>query len=194
MIIFRQYVLLIQYTIKQTCKILEDANVANYVYKEIIQWAINAQESKIDFRNLKKTRDGSIKEITTLLPWLKSTASFVIKTILETNSNPQPIDVTVFDFKTQLLSLLNDKTLFGNIENLDIDPQNPFGPYKAPDDILSAVNSGMRYRNAYKIMIKNQRKSFFYQLYLHVMKPKSLSLEKPLHGPYIFRQVFSIKA
>ena len=30
-------------------KILEDANVANYVYKEIIKWAINAQESKINF-------------------------------------------------------------------------------------------------------------------------------------------------
>ena len=92
------------------------------------------------------------------MPWLKSTAPFVTETILETNTNPQYINVTVFDFKTQLLSLLNDKTLFGNIENLDIDPQNTFGPYKTPDNILSAVNSGMRYRNAYKIMIKTRER------------------------------------
>ena len=120
------------------------------------------------------------------MPWLKSTAPFVTETILETNTNPQPIDVTVFDFKTQLLSLLNDKMLFGNIENLDIDPQNPFGPYKAPDDILSAVNSGMRYRNAYKLMIKKTEKEFLLPIIFACDETQVSKLGKTTAWPLYF--------
>ena len=92
---------------------------------------------------------------------MKSTAPIVKEAILETNiTAPQYIDVTTFDFKTQLQSLLNDKTLFGNIENLDINPTNPFGKYKSPNNILSAVNSGMQYEHAYKTMIKDKENDF----------------------------------
>ena len=81
-------------------KILEDANVANYVYKDIIEWAIEAQNAKINFSDFKITRDGFLNEIKTLLPWLKSTAPIVKEAILETNTTaPQYIDVTTFDFK-----------------------------------------------------------------------------------------------
>ena len=84
--------------------------MANYVYKDIIEWAIEAQNAKINFSDFKITRDGFLKEIKTLLPWLKSTAPIAKETILETNTTaPQYIDVTIFDFKTQLQSLLNDK-------------------------------------------------------------------------------------
>ena len=73
---------------------------------------------------------------------MKSTAPIVKETILETKSTtPQYINVTTFDFKSQLQSLLNNKTLFGNINNLDINPNNPFGKYKSQGNIPSTVNS-----------------------------------------------------
>ena len=37
-------------------KILNDANVPNYLYNKIIDWAVEAQQSNIDFGDLKKTR------------------------------------------------------------------------------------------------------------------------------------------
>ena len=120
-----------------------------------------------------------------MLPWLKSTAPIVREAILETKSTmPQYINVTTFDFKTQLQSLLNDKTLFGNIENLDINPNNPFGKYKSPGNILSTINSGMRYQQAYKTIIQDKEKDFLLPIILHVMKPRLQILVKPYHGLY----------
>ena len=106
----------------QTFKI-HYAHVPNYIYKEIIQGEIDAQDAKINFRNLKKTNMGTFKS-SNIVAILKYIAPFLIKIILETNTRAlQPIDVTISDFKTQLLSLLHNKTLFGNIENLDIIPK-----------------------------------------------------------------------
>ena len=102
-----------------------------------------------------KTRKAIINHTERLMPWLQATKPKEVEILLETNSNPQPIKVTLFDFEKQLLSLLNDKELFGNINNLDINPDNPFGSYKAPGNVLSTVNSGMCYQQAYKTMIKD---------------------------------------
>ena len=43
-------------------KILEDANVANYVYQQIIEWAIDAQNAKINFADLKKQEKALLKK------------------------------------------------------------------------------------------------------------------------------------
>ena len=41
------------------------------------------------------------------------------------------MNVTVFNFEKQLMNLLQDKSLFGNLENLDVNADDPFGKYKA---------------------------------------------------------------
>ena len=48
-----------------------------------------------------------------MLPWLKSTKPNIVSIQIDTDIGKEPIEVTVFDFKTQLLSLLQDETLFG---------------------------------------------------------------------------------
>ena len=68
--------------------------------------------------------------------------------------------VTVFDFKKQLLSLVNDPFLFNDIENLDVNAENVFGRYKASNNILSTVNSGHRYQLAYQSMIVDPKHDF----------------------------------
>ena len=60
-------------------KILDDANAANYVYQEIIEWAIHAQDAKINFRDLKKTREGNIKEILNCCHGLNLQSHFSLK-------------------------------------------------------------------------------------------------------------------
>ena len=44
-------------------KILEDANVANYVYKDIIKWAIEAQNAKLIFLTLKLQEMVSLRKL-----------------------------------------------------------------------------------------------------------------------------------
>ena len=124
-------------------KILNDANVPHNVYRKIIDWGIEVQKSNILFSHMMKTRKGIINHTERLMPWLQATKPKEVKILLETLEEPQPTNVILFDFKKQLLSLLNDKELFGDINNLDINPDNPFGYYKAPDNVLSTVNSGM---------------------------------------------------
>ena len=76
------------------------------------------------------------------MPTLKTNAPFTVQAILETNTKPEYVDVALFDFKKQLLSLFHDKSLFGSLQNLDNNPKNPFGNYQSQNKILSTVNSG----------------------------------------------------
>ena len=64
------------------------------------------------------------------------------------NNPVQVVNVTCFDFKTQLLSLLTDRDLVGNITKLDINPDNPFGKYESPGGYLDCINSGTWYDKA----------------------------------------------
>ena len=48
------------------------------------------------------------------------------------------MNVTVFNFKKQLLNLLQDKYLFRNIQNLDVNSDDPFGPYKAKNNYFKS--------------------------------------------------------
>ena len=112
-------------------KILDDANVSHDLYKKIIEWVIEAQLSNIKFSDLKKTRNGAIAEITKFMPWLQSTVPYIEETLLHTYGTAEKMDVTIFNFENQLLNLLKDRTLFGDLQNLDVNPNNLFGPYKA---------------------------------------------------------------
>ena len=85
-----------------------------------------------------------------------------------------------------MLSLLNDKELFGDINNLDINPDNPFGYYKAPDNVLSTVNSGMRYQEAYKAMIKDPDSEVLIPIIFACDETKVGSLGKATSWPLMF--------
>jgi hypothetical protein len=50
--------------------------------------------------------------------------------------------VFVFDAEKKIKSSLNDIDLFQNIDNLVVDPDNPFGQYRSPDGKLGKIYSG----------------------------------------------------
>ena len=131
-------------------KILDDANVSHDLYKQIIEQVIKTQLSNINLSDLKKTRDRAIREIIKFMPWLQSIALFIEEALLETNGTAERMDVTVFNFEKQLLNLLMDRIIFGDLQNLDVNPDDPFGSYKAKDNYLSTINSGNRYQNTYE--------------------------------------------
>jgi hypothetical protein len=62
----------------------------------------------------------------------------------------EAIQVTRFNFTNQLQALLSDPALVGNLDNLDVNPADPFAKYAPPSGHLSTVNSGAIYDLAYK--------------------------------------------
>ena len=41
--------------------------MSNYLYNKIIDWAVEAQQSNIDFGDMKKTRKGTLNQIEKLI-------------------------------------------------------------------------------------------------------------------------------
>ena len=137
-------------------KILHDANAPHFLFQQIIEWLGEVVQSKVNVADLIRTRAGVIHQLEKTFPFLKENCPYQIRTALPTSNNPQFVDVTVFDFKKQLLSLINDRSLFGDIGNLDVNKDNVFGKYRAKDNLLSTVNSGHRYKYAYQTMIHDK--------------------------------------
>ena len=59
--------------------------------------------------------------------------------------------VVCFDFIPMLLSLFNDQDI-NQLDNLVINPDDPFGKYVSPDGRLDEINSGAFYNLAYENM------------------------------------------
>jgi hypothetical protein len=62
----------------------------------------------------------------------------------------EAIQVTRFNFTNQLHALLSDPALVGDLDNLDVNPADPFAKYAPPSGRLSTVNYGAIYDLAYK--------------------------------------------
>jgi hypothetical protein len=62
----------------------------------------------------------------------------------------EAILVTQFNFTNQLHAKLTDPALVGNLDNLDVNPADPFAKYASPSGRLPNVNSGAIHNLAYK--------------------------------------------
>jgi hypothetical protein len=56
--------------------------------------------------------------------------------------------------------LVSDRALFGNLDNLDVNVDDPFGKYVPPNGLLSTVNSGQWYQSAYRHKVKDPKTDF----------------------------------
>jgi hypothetical protein len=63
--------------------------------------------------------------------------------------------VEVTRFVDGLHSLLSHPDLTGSLENLDVNPVDPFGKYVSPDGLLGPVHLGMWYKKAYQTCVKD---------------------------------------
>jgi hypothetical protein len=66
------------------------------------------------------------------------------------------IEVTKFDFLSQLYSSITDKSLTGDITQLDVNPDDPFARYQSPNGRLGAFNYGTWYAQAHDQLCTKQ--------------------------------------
>ena len=147
-----------QYHETKLLKILSDANATHYLYKDIIEWARAARAENYNFTPQRSSRSAQVKYLETWLQCQNSRPQ-QIPTMLPGPLN-QVVQTTCFNFTTQLYSLVSDRVLFGQLDNLDVNPDDPFGKYVSPNGLLSTTNSGAWYNTAYHHEVNDPSKDF----------------------------------
>ncbi len=124
-------------------------------------------------------------------------APISIPVALENNSSMfQPIEyergerdvvfVQVFDFEQQLLDLLSMNDVFGDIGNLDVNPDDVFGKFSRTDGRVDEVNSASWYQNAYHHMIVDPDNEFLMPIILYLDKTGTDILQRNGLEPVLF--------
>jgi hypothetical protein len=123
-------------------KILEDANVPHFLYQDILNWGCDAKSSGYGFEPARTTRQAVIAHIERRFHLEHCRPTQVTIVFPEDDLS---IEVTRFDFLSQFYSLITDKSLTGDITQLDVNPDDPFARYQSPNGRLGAFNSGKWY-------------------------------------------------
>ena len=118
------------YTSTRLLKILDNANAPHFLYKDIMQWAVDAKAHGYQFESQCNSRPAAIDN---LVKHFKLQHCKPQQTTLTFPEDNLQINITRFDFVAQLFSLLTDKSLTGDITQLDVPQDNPFGMYKSPN-------------------------------------------------------------
>ena len=127
-------------------KITDDANIPHYLYKDILEWAAGAKARGYDFRPSRTSRPAQIASFEKRFSLQSCRPQQATIVFPEDNLR---IEITYFDFVQQLHSLLTDKSLTGDLTQLDVPQDNPFGKYVSPTGRLGPFNSGSWYHNAW---------------------------------------------
>jgi hypothetical protein len=130
-------------------KILEDANVPHFVYQDILNWGCDAKASGYKFEPERTTREAAIEHIECRfnLEHCRPTQATIVFP-----EDDLSINVTRFDFISQFCSLITDKSLTGDITQLDVNPADPFAKYQSPNGRLGSFNSGKWYARAHDFL------------------------------------------
>ena len=128
-------------------KLLEDANAPHSLYSDICNWASDAKANGYDFNPTRASRPAQIQY---LIKWQNLSHCLPYKVPITFPEDNLRIEVTKFNFTAQLYSLLTDSQLTGSLDQLDVNPDNPFEQYKSPDGMLGPFNSGSWYHKAWK--------------------------------------------
>ena len=126
-------------------KLLEDMNCSDTAVTKIIDWAREAYLDGFEFQPPSKTRHGNLQ-------WMKKMVvndrAFYHQSIPVALNNQTTVEVISYNFKSQLLRLIQNKHLMTK-ENLLIDTQNPTAMYQSPNNILGEALSGLAYKKIY---------------------------------------------
>ena len=130
-------------------KVLNDAHAPHFLVPQILQWASAAHKDGYEFPDQVQKRKKLIRNIEN---W-SGPGAIVPPTKRNVPLSFPPgvtIPATCFDFAAQLKTLLADMDFFGNMHNLDVDPENPFGPYKSPRNVIDCMNAGSLMQRAWQ--------------------------------------------
>ena len=133
--------------------LLEKAEAPDYLFKDIIDWAIQAQSLNYDFAQLYSSRNAVLHDLQQHFNMHNLRPSI---TELKLESVHELVPIVTFDFYTMLTSLLTDNNLMrqenlvmNNVKEMDgnLNITSLFAPYEAPEDgMLDEVLSGRWYK------------------------------------------------
>jgi hypothetical protein len=115
----------------------------------------------LQFSPPSKDRGANIASIYKGLPNAEMMLPSVVPLLLVGKTSP--VDVIVYDTIPQILSLVHDKKLMLP-ENVNVDPLNPFAPYKSPNNVLGEVHSGSVYKCMYDKYITDPTRQLLFPL------------------------------
>jgi hypothetical protein len=130
-------------------KILEDTNVPHFVYQDILNWGCDTKASGYKLEPERTTRKATIEHIKR---WFNLEHCRPTQVTIVFPEDDLSINVTRFDFISQFYSLITDKSLTGDITQLDINLDDPFARYQSPNGRLGAFNSGKWYASAHDLL------------------------------------------
>ena len=181
----------IQWMQTKLLKILNDAKAPLYLYGQIMTWIKETHLKKFKSEDYTVSRYSMIKQLENCLnlnPCIPKSVNLCLP-----YSDGLEIDVVTFDFENMVTSLLTDIHLVSDINNFDINPINPFDKYKNNSNLLSVVNSGTWYRNAYNECIRDPEKEFLLPICFacdktHIQKSGKASCWPLLFSTTLFNQ------
>jgi hypothetical protein len=138
-------------------KMLNDIQAPKYMYSSILKWAREAHTLGYNFIPRHTTKDSLVNSLQSQLHLDHFRPERVR---IKLPGDGLEVEVTRFDFVSGLHSLLNHPDLTGNLDNLDVNPDDPFGKYVSADGRLGPVNSGMWYKTAYRTCVKDPATDF----------------------------------
>ena len=135
-----------QYIETELLKILNDNQVPHGMYQDVIEWSTRAKRMKYSFEPSSTNRSTCVRR---LVEWQSEKNRKPFQRKVSLPGLPElNVEVTCYDFKSELLSLLSSPT-FDSFSNLDVIPSNPFGKYKSATGKLDCFNAGDWYKKSY---------------------------------------------
>ena len=150
------------FTIDQYCetdlaKLLNDKHVPHGLYQDVLEWAHKAKRMKYSFEPKRVKRSTLVRHLS---QWQQNQNRHPSqKPVSLPGEPPLAVPVTCYDFKTELMSLL-ESSVFHQIDNLDVNDDEPFAAYESSSGRINGFNSGKWYSRSYQRMCKN-KKDFF---------------------------------
>ena len=149
-------------------KLCTEMEAPLYAFEEIMQWARHAFNEGYDFAPTHATYRAQVDRLEAWMGMENQRPQEVPVTLPGKRGNDS-IEVTRFDFLTQLRSLLDDPVL-NRDENLVLNPDDRFQRYVAPDGLLGECLSGSWYRHAWDEMEKDGICNFMIPIILYIDK------------------------
>lgn len=100
--------------------------------------------------------------------------------------NRDVVETIRYDFVSQILDLLEDESIWGNLDNLVVNPDNPFGKYVNTSGLLDEVFDGCWYDESYAREVKNPDFEFYMPIIGYMDKTGTDKYQRNGLEPFIF--------
>jgi Plavaka transposase len=174
-------------------KLCTELEAPLYAFEEIMKWARHAFDAGYDFLPKQSTYRDQVKKIEIWMGLENHRPKEIPVELPCDKRGNDTVDVTVFDFKTQLQSLLDDPVL-NRDENLVVNGADPFTRYVSPNDRLGECLSGSWYNHAWNEMEKDGLCNFMIPIIFYIDKTQvSTSGKLSIHPVQMSLGIFTEK-